>query len=47
MGPGRDVPGPEEGSDQHTMDIMKDTYHCFYGMNDINNDACVTGKSGN
>ena len=26
IGPGIDVPGPEAGSDEHTMDTMKDTY---------------------
>ena len=45
IGPGIDVPAPEEGSSSWHMDIIKDTYHTLYGFNDINRMAVVTGKS--
>ncbi len=45
IGPGIDVPAPEFGSNSHDMDIMADTYHTLYGMNDINTTAVVTGKT--
>lgn len=45
IGPGVDVPGPEFGSSEWHMDIMKDTYQTIYGMKDINSVAVVTGKS--
>lgn len=45
IGPGIDVPGPDVGTGEWHMDIMKDTYHTLYGMNDFNVTAVVTGKS--
>ena len=45
IGPGVDVPGPEYGSNEWHMDIMKDTYQTIYGMKDIHSIAVVTGKS--
>ena len=32
IGPGRDVPGPDVGTNTWHMDKMKDTYHTLYGM---------------
>ena len=45
IGPGIDVPGPDVGTGEWHMDIMKDTYHTLYGMSDFNATAIVTGKS--
>lgn len=45
IGPGIDVPGPDVGTGEWHMDIMKDTYHTLYGLNDFNMTAVVTGKS--
>lgn len=45
IGPGRDVPGPDVGTGTWHMDMMKDTYHTLYGMQDFNQLAVVTGKS--
>ena len=33
------------GTDERMMNWIKDTYSSFYGEEDINADACVTGKS--
>lgn len=45
IGAGIDVPGPDVGTTEWHMDIMKDTYHTLYGMQDFNSTAIVTGKS--
>ena len=45
IGPGIDVPGPDVGTGEWHMDIMKDTYHTLYGMKDFNSTGIVTGKS--
>lgn len=45
IGPGIDVPGPDVGTGEWHMDIMKDTYHTLYGMSDFNVTAVTTGKS--
>lgn len=45
IGPGIDVPGPDVGTSEWHMDIMKDTYHTLYGLQDFNQTAVVTGKS--
>lgn len=45
IGPGIDVPGPDVGTGEWHMDIMKDTYHTLYGLHDFNMTAVVTGKS--
>jgi len=45
IGPGIDVPGPDVGTGEWHMDIMKDTYHTLYGLSDFNMTAVVTGKS--
>ena len=45
IGAGIDVPGPDVGTTEWHMDIMKDTYHTLYGMQDFNQTAIVTGKS--
>lgn len=45
IGPGIDVPGPDVGTGEWHMDIMKDTYHTLYGLQDFNQTAVTTGKS--
>ena len=45
IGAGIDVPGPDLGTNESTMNCMKDTYNTLYGEKDINANACVTGKS--
>lgn len=45
IGPGQDVPGPDVGTGEWHMDLMKDTYLSLYGFRDINAVAIVTGKS--
>lgn len=45
IGAAVDVPGPDIGTDQRTMSIMKDTYQKYYGHLDINAAGCVTGKA--
>jgi len=46
IGAGIDVPGPDLGTNEHTMNTMKDTYETLYGgQKDVNSAACVTGKS--
>jgi glutamate dehydrogenase (NAD(P)+) len=44
IGAAIDVPGPDMGTGAREMSWMKDTYTVFYGHNDINATACVTGK---
>ena len=44
IGAAIDVPGPDMGTGAREMSWMKDTYSVFYGHNDINATACVTGK---
>lgn len=39
-----DVPGPDLGTGEQEMSIMKDTYQSFYGHRDINAAAVTTGK---
>jgi glutamate dehydrogenase (NAD(P)+) len=45
IGAGIDVPGPDLGTNESTMNCMKDTYNTLYGEKDVNANACVTGKS--
>jgi glutamate dehydrogenase (NAD(P)+) len=45
LGAGIDVPGPDVGTGEWTMDIMCDTYTTIFGDSDINALGCVTGKS--
>ncbi len=45
IAPGVDVPGPDVGTGEWHMDIMKDTFQTLYGMQDFNQMAVVTGKS--
>lgn len=45
IGAGIDVPGPDLGTNEATMNCMKDTYNTLYGEKDVNANACVTGKS--
>jgi len=45
IGAGIDVPGPDLGTGTREMSWMKDTYKTFFGQNDINCEACCTGKA--
>jgi glutamate dehydrogenase (NAD(P)+) len=45
IGAGIDVPGPDLGTGEWTMNCMKDTYVTLYGEKDVNAVGCVTGKS--
>lgn len=36
IGPGIDVPGPDVGTGEWHMDIMKDTYCTLYGLSEFN-----------
>jgi glutamate dehydrogenase (NAD(P)+) len=45
IGAGIDVPGPDLGTGEWTMNCMKDTYTTLYGEKDVNAVGCVTGKS--
>ena len=45
IGAGIDVPGPDLGTGEWTMNCMKDTYATLYGEKDVNSVGCVTGKS--
>ena len=45
IGAGIDVPGPDVGTTEWHMDIMKDTYQTLYGLQDFNFAAVCTGKS--
>lgn len=44
IGASIDVPGPDMGTDEREMTWMMHTYTSIYGENDINAEACVTGK---
>jgi glutamate dehydrogenase (NAD(P)+) len=39
-----DVPGPDLGTGETEMSLIKDTYQTFYGHRDINADGVSTGK---
>lgn len=43
IGASVDVPGPDLGTGEREMTWIKDTYKTIY-TNDINSEACVTGK---
>ncbi|EGR30509.1 hypothetical protein IMG5_130240 [Ichthyophthirius multifiliis] len=45
IGSSIDIPGTDLGSTDREMNWIKDTYTYFYGKEDINSAACVTGKS--
>jgi len=45
IGPGIDVPAPEEGSTSWHMDLIKDTYKNYYGFKEFHAQAVCTGKS--
>lgn len=44
LGAGIDVPAPDMGTGQQEMAWMMDTYKTLYGSNDLNAEACCTGK---
>lgn len=44
ISPSRDVPAPDYGTGPREMAWIKDTYTTLLERNDINGDACVTGK---
>ncbi len=44
IGPGRDVPGPDLGTDAREMSWMADTYVKLFGASDIHAHGVVTGK---
>lgn len=44
LGPSIDVMGPDYGTSSREMAWIKDTYTHYFGYNDINSSACVTGK---
>ena len=39
-----DVPGPDLGTGEQEMSLIKDTYQTFYGHRDINAAGVTTGK---
>ena len=45
IGSGIDVPGPDVGTGEYHMDLMKDTYKTLYAETDFNHNAITTGKS--
>lgn len=45
IGPGIDVIGPNFGSTPHHMDLIKNTYKNYFGLDNFNNNAIVTGKN--
>lgn len=44
IGPGSDVPAPDMGTGPREMAWIKDTYTTMLNRDDINGNACVTGK---
>jgi glutamate dehydrogenase (NAD(P)+) len=44
IGPGIDCLGPDLGTNEQIMTWIKDTYQSMYGEDDINSEACATGK---
>jgi glutamate dehydrogenase (NAD(P)+) len=42
-----DVPGPDIGTGEHEMSLIKDTYQMLYGHRDINATGVTTGKAVN
>ena len=44
LGASVDVPGPDIGTGEREMSLMKSAYQTAYGYNDINSDAVTTGK---
>ena len=45
LGPAVDVPGPDIGTGEREMTLIKDQYHQLYGTRDINYAGVTTGKS--
>lgn len=45
LGPAVDVPGPDIGTGEREMTLIKDQYHHLYGTRDINYAGVTTGKS--
>lgn len=45
LGPAIDVPGPDIGTGEREMTLIKDQYHHLYGTRDINYAGVTTGKS--
>ncbi|EGR32060.1 hypothetical protein IMG5_097260 [Ichthyophthirius multifiliis] len=45
IGSSIDIPGTDLGSTEREMNWIKDTYTFFYGQDDIDAQACATGKS--
>lgn len=45
IGPGIDVLGPDLGTEEWHLDLIRDTYKVLYGLQNFHFDAVVTGKS--